>query len=247
MKKYYLLTISLLLILTSACKKEGQLILKPVAAAQPIGFRGFVVGNTLEQYFDGRKIREFYGNASYDGRIVFDSDEPILMELKKKGDDQVLYSAKIAKDASGTIKTMRFFYDGTKVTENYNYPVAKPGVEQIAFYFDFPADMPVDIVAGDDSGDVNNLHYLARNVQPKQWVDFLEIAPINGPDQYIFLLKAGTKEFLIKNDFFSSYIQGNIPSTGGWYQGGGVQSMYVIYNKTSDAVAAQNIIDSFPR
>ncbi|WP_256011488.1 hypothetical protein [Desertivirga xinjiangensis] len=235
----------------AACKESGDLVVKPVRATKTIEFRGFALGDTIEQYFDGKKVREFHGRVTYSGRMIFDKEGPVIMDLKKKGDSKVLYSKVFEQDTTKTIPPFTIWYDGVKVSETYNYPEPRPGIEQIAFYFDFPANMPVDIVYGDASGDVNGMQYLARNVQPKQWVDFMEIEPLDGTELYVFLLKAGTKEFLIQNRFELSYIQAQLPTTGGWYQGGDVQSLFARYVPASDQqeeqIAVENLIDTFRR
>lgn len=235
----------------TACKKEGDLIVKPVRATKTIEFRGFVLGDTIEQYFDGRKVREFYGRFTYTGRLIFDKEGPVTMELKKKSDNKVLYSKVFEQDTEKAIPPFTLWYDGAKVNETYDYPEPKPGIEQIAFYLDFPSNVPVDIVYGDISGDVNAMQYLARNVQPKQWVQFMDIAPLNGTDLYVFLLKAGKKEFLIQNNFELSYVQVQLPTTGGWYKGGDVQSIYVRYlppaEQQTEQLIYENLIDIFRR
>ncbi|TDQ08262.1 hypothetical protein [Pedobacter metabolipauper] len=248
MKRYYMIVTGIIILLMSACKKEGELVIKPIRSAQTLNFRGFVLGDTLEQYFDGRKLREFYATSFYNGRIVFDKEGPVLMELKRKGDNKVLYSKNIEQDAAATDKPVSFYYDGVEVKEKYSYPEAIPGIEQIAFYFDFPSDMPADIVYGDASGDVNSVQYLARNVQPKQWVDFLKIPPLDGQELYVFLLKAGKKEFLIDNNFELSYLQANLPLKDG-YPGGGVQSLYFRYvdNNGTKGFQTENLVNIFPR
>ena len=246
---YYLIVLGFFVLAMNACKKEGELVIKPIRSGQPISYIGFITGDTLEQYFDGKKIRELYGRVVYGGRIIFDKEGPITMELKKKGDAKTLFSVNIEQGVTGNPPPITFFYDGMQVKKTYEYPDAKPGIEQVAFYFDFPADMPVDIVYGDISGDINAVQYLARNVKPKQWGEFMSIAPLDGGDLYIFLLKAGKKEYLINNNFEESYIACNLPTTGGWYQGGGVQSMFVrmYVNNDVKSIAAENLVDTFPK
>lgn len=228
MKTYHTLVALLLVILLNSCEKNGEPIIKPIMKIQPYNIKGFVIGDTLEQYFDGKKIREFTGWSRYDGKIAFDKAGSVLMEIKKKGDTKVLLSQTITQDMADPEKYITFYYENKVFKEKYTYPVPIAGIEQIAFYFDSPADMPVDIVYADASGDIDAVQYLARNVQPNKWMDFLQIPPLNsnGQDIYIFLLKAGKKEWLIDNNFELSYIQANLPIIGGWYQGGGVQAIY---------------------
>jgi hypothetical protein len=250
MKKYLMILAVLMTLLMNACKKEGQLIIKPIKAGQPINITGFAIGDTIEQYYDGRKVREFIGRTTYTGRIAFDSDAPVLMELKKKGDPHVLFSKSIALDSVEALKPITFYYDGIKVTERYSYPDAIVGVEQVALYLDLPADMVVDIAYGNASGDVNSLQYFKQGVPARKWVDFMQISPIDGADVYLFLLKSGKKEFLIENDFFKSYLPVNLPTTLGGYQGGGVQSFYILHQLDPEGkptLIAQDMISLFPR
>lgn len=232
MKQKYNALMALLVVLAmfaSSCEKEGRLAVLPIKGLRPISFSGFIMGDTLEQYFNGVKMRDYYGKIRFSGNIAYENENPIKMELRKKGTGEVLYTYGIENNRE-TDQPISFFYDGTKVTERYNYPAAIAGLEQIAFYFDMPADMPVDIVYGDGS-DVNSVEYLARNVQPKQWTEFIKIPPLEG-EMYVLLLKAGTKEYLIDNDVNFSFMSAGLqlPNKYG-YQGGGVQSWYVGISK----------------
>ncbi len=233
MKKHHILVALFLAILFTSCEKNGETIIKPIKKIMPFNIKGFVIGDTLEQYFDGRKIREFTAWSKYDGKIVFDSDAPILMEIKRKGDSKALLSQTITQDRANPDQYITFYYADKVMKEKYTYPAPIANLEQIAFYFASSVDMPVDIVYADASGDINAVTYLARNVQSNKWIDFLQIPPLNsnGQDLYIFLLKAGKKEWLVDNNFELSYIQANLPIDGGWYQGGGVQAIYIQISK----------------
>ncbi|SHF13409.1 hypothetical protein [Pedobacter caeni] len=250
-QKYNALTVFLLVLsmFFSSCEKEGKMVITPITDIRSISFKGFVLGDTLEQYFDGVKMRNFYGRAGFTGNITYENQDAIKMELKKKGTNEVLYTYGIEKDRDKD-KPVRFFYDGKKVTEGYHYPEAIEEQEQIAFYFDFPAGMPVDIAYGDGS-DINAMEYLAKNVQPKQWTEFIKIPQLEG-EMYVFLLKAGKKEYLLENDAFSSVMSGGIqlPNKYG-YPGGGVQSWYVGIVKDGTGKSAffpqEDLVALFPR
>ena len=239
----------LLAMFFSSCEKEGEMVITPIRDVRSISFKGFVMGDTLEQYFDGVKMREYYGKASFNGNIAYENKDAIKMELKKKGTDEVLYTYSIEKNRDKD-RPVGFFYDGKKVTEGYHYPEAIKEQEQIAFYFDFPADMPVDIVYGDGS-DINSVEYLAKNVQPKQWTEFIKIPQLEG-EMYVILLKAGKKEYFLYNDVNLSVMNAGIqlPNKYG-YPGGGVQSWYVGTTKDQTGKSAlypqEDLVSLFPR
>lgn len=249
--KYNVLTalMVLLTIFASSCEKEGKLAVTPIKDLRPISFRGFVLGDTLEQYFNGVKMREYHGKINFDGNIAYENEDAVQMELKKKGTAEVLYSYRIERNKTAD-KPVTFFYDGSKVTESYNYPAPIEELEQIAFYFDFPPDMPVDIAYGDGS-DVNTVEYLARNVQSKQWTEFIRIPPLEG-EMYVFLLKAGKKEYLIGNDVNYSFMNAGLqlPNKYG-YRGGGVQSWHVGLGKDQSGKPVlypqEDLVPVFPR
>lgn len=215
----------ILAIFASSCEKEGKLAVTPIKDLRPVSFSGFVLGDTLEQYFNGVKMREYHNKVRFSGNIAYENEDPIQMELRKKGTGEVLYTQSI-EHKGATDKPISFFYNGGKVTEAYSYPAGIAGLEQIAFYFDFPQDMPVDIAYGDGS-DINTVVYLARNVPPGKWTEFIKIPPLEG-EMYVLLLKAGKKEYLIDNDINFSFMSAGLqlPNKYG-YQGGGVQSWYV--------------------
>lgn len=229
MKTHHITLSALLAICLTACEKQGEILLKPINKVQTFHLFGFALVDTIEQYFDGRKVRELSGRYSYDGNIAFDKEGPTVMEFKKKGDSKVLFSKTITQSQADADKRITFYYDGNEVKEKYTYPAPIANIEQFAFYFDAPANVPVDVVYSDASGDINAIQYLARNVQPHTWTNFIQVPPLNGngQDLYIFLLKAGKKEWLAKDGFQLSYVQANLPVIGGGYQGGGVQGLYI--------------------
>lgn len=246
MKIQHILVSALMAMCLSACEKEGEQIIKPILKTQPFDIVGFALVDTIEQYFDGRKVREFTGRANFSGKIVFEKEAPILMELKKKGDSKVLFQKTITPGMTNPGK-ITFYYEGKDIKEKYSYPTPIADIEQVAFYFD-GITVPIDVVYSDASGDVNAVQYLARNVQPGKWTNFLQVPPLNGngQDLYIFLLKAGKKEWLVKNNFELSYIQVNLPIIGGWYQGGGVQAMYVPFNKKGEMIQTHDLVQLYP-
>lgn len=248
MKIQHILFSALMAICLAACEKEGEKIIKPILKSQPFSISGFALVDTLEQYFDGKKVREFAGRANYSGNIVFQKEAPILMELKKKGDSKVLLSKTITPGMADADKTIVFYYEGKDIEAKYNYPAPIADIEQVAFYLDNPANVPVDVVYGDASGDINAVQYLARNVQPGKWSNFIQIPPLNGngQDLYVFLLKAGKKEWLVNNNFELSYLQTNLPIIGGWYQGGGVQAMYIPFNKKGEIAMTYDLVQLYP-
>lgn len=240
-QRYHTIMVVLLMLamVTQSCEKNGELAVLPIEKLSPVAFKGFVMKDTLEQYFDGVKMREFYGYAKFEGNIAFQGEAPVKMELRKKNTGEVLYTHTIERSDPNT-QPISFFYDGQKLTEKYQYPGAIANMEQIAFYFDFPANMPVDIAYGDGS-DVNAVEYLARNVKPGEWTEFIKVPPLEG-EMYVLLLKAGKKEYIMDNDVNYSYMSAGLtlPNKYG-YQGGGVQSWYV--GTRHDATLNKPVLD----
>lgn len=238
-----------LAIFVSSCEKEGKPAIVPIKDLRPTSFSGFVMGDTLEQYFDGVSIREYFGRVRFSGKIAFESEKPIKMELKKKSTGEVLYTRSFENNPTAEVP-LSFFYDGEKLTEKYTYPADIEGLEQIAFFLDFPEGTAADIAYGDGS-DVNSVIYLARNVQPKQWSEFIKIPPLEG-EMYVFLLKAGKNEYLIDNDVNYSYMNSGLqlPNKYG-YQGGTVQSWYVGMKADSQGKTIlfpqEDLVRLFPR
>lgn len=252
MKKKYNVLIVLMLMLAfvvQSCEKEGQLVVVPISKLSPIEFSGFVLVDTLEQYFDGKKMREFHDWARFTGNIAFEGEAPVKMELRKKSTGETVFSQTIDRDAPA--KPITFFYDGKKVSEKYEYPDPIDEIEQIAFYFDFPADSLVDIAYGDGS-DINSVEYLAKNVKPGQWTEHIKIPPLEG-EMYILFLRAGKKEWLMDNDINFSIVSAGLtlPNKYG-YLGGGVQSWYLGRKKdiglNKDVLYPQiNLVQIFPK
>nr|WP_121271462.1 hypothetical protein [Pedobacter schmidteae] len=233
-------------ILFAGCKKEGEFVLKPVKALKPFDIKGYVVADTLEQYFDGVKVRDLYGKVSLayvTPQIAFQNDVAV-MQLKKKSTKEVVYEQKFSiADAKNEVAN--FYFDGTKVSKSYQYPKPEGSDYMVNFYFDGPKGMPsvdIGIDVLEYYMDANNkvivVHStsfpIAENLQRGKWSEYLKISPPppviptqSGTDLYpvVTIRDAKTKKYLIGNNFETSTIQMEIPDQ--WTSQGKVQSIHI--------------------
>lgn len=256
----YILCIFALLLL-GGCKKEGEFLTKPIKAIKPYDIRGYAVGDVLEQYFDGVKIRDYYGRittGSVVPQITFESDVTV-MQLKKKSTGEVVYEQKFnINDAKNEVP--RFYFDGSKIANTYQYPVAQ-GSEYLAnFYFDAPKGTPpvdINIEVLEYYMDANNkvivVHStnfpIAVNLEMGKWSEYLKIAPpsqVNptqsGTDLYpiVSIRDAKTKKYLMGGEFDINTINMEIPDQ--WTSQGKVQSIH-IYKKVEGGVSYLEVND----
>lgn len=245
-KIHYLLVLCSLLLLTS-CEKDGEIVIKNIKALKPFELRGYVVGDTLEQYFDGNKIRDYYGKATLGTvrpELAFTNDE-ILMQFKNKRTKELVYEQKFSiKDADNVVP--KFFYDGSKFANKYEYPTAQGTDYLVNFYLDAPKGLEAVDIATDVLEyyiDVNNQLVIvnvtsfpiATDVKPGKWTPYYTLKPpptLNptqaGTDFYpiISLKNAKTKKYVINDNAFDSSIQMEIPDQ--WTSQGKTQSMHII-------------------
>ncbi|RZM07807.1 MAG: hypothetical protein EOO88_51170 [Pedobacter sp.] len=208
---------------------------------------GFVLGDTLEQYFDGVKIREYYGQVrttGWLGQLAFERDV-INMELKKKSSGETVYKQSFSiKDETNIVP--KFYFDGQKIANSYSYPSPEGADYSVNFYLD-NAGGPglVDINIGvleyyyDSSKQdplvvVNTTSFpIAQNVKPGAWTPYFKIPiPMVMPQQsgtelypIVVVRDAKTKEYYVNNLRDASMISMELPYDG--VAQGKVQSMFL--------------------
>jgi hypothetical protein len=257
------------LLLCSACEKEGKIALKPIKALKPYEIKGYVIGDTLEQYFDGLKIRDYYGKVSLGvvaPLMAFENDITV-MQLKKKSTGQIVYEQKFQISNTQNI-VPNFYFDGTNFKSQYNYPDPQ-GNEYIAnFYLDAPkdaaaADINIDVL--EYYFDLNNQLVVVNttsipvgsNIKPGVWTAYLQlqVPPILVPTQsgtefypIVTIRNSNTKAYYINNNRDDSTLQIEIPDQ--WTSTGKVQSIHlakkiavtkIIYLELND------LVQLFPR
>lgn len=244
-KTHYLLALCSLLILSS-CEKEGEIVVKNVKALKPFDMRGYVVGDTLEQYFDGNKVRDCYGKVTLGyakPELAFTNDE-MLMQFKNKRTKELVYEQKFSiKDADNVVP--KFFYNGVKFSDKYEYPIAQGSDYLVNFYLDVPKgleaiDITTDVLeyyidAKNQTVIVNVTSFpIATEVKPGKWTSYYTLTPpptLNptqaGTEFYpvISLKNSKTKKYLNDDDVFGSSIQMEIPDQ--WTSQGKTQSMHI--------------------
>lgn len=262
--KCYLLATCFLLLLT-ACKKEGDLNVKPIKAFKPYTMNGFTQ-EPLEQFFDGVKVREIHGMAIVGGNVTqelaFDKDE-IVMELKRKSNGETVYQQTFhINDATNEVP--KFYFDGTAMLPRYNYPAPVGAAYTANFYFDFPKEAgAVDIV-------VEMVEYyfdpnlpagygivgttaipIITNIQPGKWSNYITLNPLpafppkSRPDSeflpYICVKKAGSALYFSNNentDVLSKVELNSFPLQlpESWTTAGLVQSYFIGWKQQGTTV-----------
>lgn len=219
----------LLLVLFTACEKEGGLNEKPITL-KPFTMTGFAL-KPLEQHFDGVKVRELYGNVAValstaTQQIAFDKDQT-SMELKGKSNGETFYQQTFnINDATNTVPP--FYFDGIKILPRYDHPNPVGKEYKANFYFDFPKDSgAVDVMAEIleyylDRSTGKNLYVVlnvtripvATNLEPGKWSDYvvLTVLPVFTKSRsdarfstYICVKKAGSANYYI-NDHIADLI-----------------------------------------
>lgn len=242
---HYILSVFAMLILGS-CKKEGEFLTKSVKALKPFDITGYAIGDVLEQYFDGVKVREYYGRVGMPSivpELVFDSDVTV-MQLKKKSTGEVVYEQQFnINDAKNEVP--KFYFDGNKISNTYSYPKAQGKDYLMNFFVDGPQDMgPVDIQM-----DVIEYYYdsnnqvvivnttsipIANNLALGKWSEYFTVAPPptltptqSGTDFYPFLTikNAKTKQYLVGKTAMEGTFQAEIPDQ--WTSQGKTQSIHI--------------------
>lgn len=267
----FYLIVPLLLCLLTACRKEGELVIKPVLGIKPLSMDGFILGDPLEQYFDGVKVRELYGSVSLRdevSKIVFEKKE-ITMELRRKSNGETVYQQKFDL-SNDTSKVPRFYFDGTKMNNTYTHPTPQ-GSEYLAnFYFDFPKGAgSVDIVL-----EMMEYYYddllanplvivdttfipLATNIQPGKWSEYVVLQqlpeltkhhPASEFQPYVRIRKAGTAAYYLSVKGEENEINMELPYA--WTTDGKVQSLFIGHSVNGSATyltPPKNLVDIFSR
>ncbi|MBE9598474.1 hypothetical protein [Pedobacter sp. MC2016-24] len=262
---YILAFVSILIF--SACEKEGTVLLPKIKALKPFEMSGYVLGDTIEQYFDGVKVRDYYGwvtLGSVAPSIAFEN-EVTTMEFRKKSTGQKIYEQKFKITDENNV-VPKFYFDGTTLSPRYDYPVAQGKDYLINFYYDAPKgsagiDLSIDVLEYYYDVD-NNLVVvkttsfpLASNIEIGKWTDFIKITPPApvaltqpGTDLYpvVTMRNSKTKEYLIANDRDRSTLQIEIPDE--FTSSGKVQSIHLA-NKTENKInymQVNNLVQFFP-
>jgi len=269
MKLYKYSIVLIFGMLLAACKKEGTLLMEPVSAYKPFSMVGYIMGDTLEQYFDGKKVRDFYGLAQFTGKIAFQG-ESTEMELRKKSTGEVMYKQTYYAANEDNIMP-KFFFDGQSMAERYTYRDVEPGKYLSNFYFDtqFGTD-PVDLIVEvqeyyfDWSKDDPFVYFdpvtvpLFSGLKPGQWSEYLEIPPIEElvmpqhPSEYyfntqVFVKNARTGEFYAAKKDLSWFILA-FPMQGS--SEGRIQSFHITLKKNGiwqNYLSTRDLVQFFPR
>lgn len=267
----FYLIVPLLLFVLTACRKEGELVVKPILGVKPLSMDGFILGDPLEQYFDGVKVRELYGSISLRdevSKIAFEKKE-VTMELRRKSNGETVYQQKfdISNDTS---KVPRFYFDGTKMNNTYTYPTPQGSEYLVNFYLDFPkgagsADVVLEMLEyyvdeslADPLVIVDTTFIpLATNIQPGKWSDYVVLPPIPALPKhhpasefqpYVRVRKAGTTAYYISVKGEENEINMELPDA--WTTDGKVQSLFISQGMNGSAiylVPPKNLVDIFSR
>lgn len=242
---HFILSIFAVLTLGS-CKKEGEFLTKPVKALKPFDITGYAVGDVLEQYFDGVKVRDYYGQVGLSSivpQLVFNNDVTI-MQLKKKSTGEVVYEQKFnINDAKNEVP--KFYFDGKKISNTYSYPKAQGKDYLMNFLIDGPQDMgPVDIQLEvleyyyDNNNQLiivnTNTFPIANNLSLGKWSEYFIVTPPPsltptqaGTDFYpvITIKNAKTKQYLVGKTAVDGSFQAELPDQ--WTSQGKTQSIHI--------------------
>ncbi|EOR95760.1 hypothetical protein ADIARSV_1073 [Arcticibacter svalbardensis MN12-7] len=266
----YLATI-LPVLLLSACEKDGTPMLPAIKAFnENFNISGFVIGDTIVQYFDNVKIREYYGQVRTvrtGNQLAFTTDE-INMELKRKSTGETIYRQTFNINDKQSI-VPPFYFDGLKFNEGYAYPVPKENEYTANFYVESngssaPVDINIEVLEYyEDSTKPDPIVVvhtttipLAENVQPGSWTPYLKIpVPMVIPEQddhYLYPIvvvrDSKTKDYYISKNRDMSVISLEIPYDG--VSPGKVQSIYLNRKTSIEKVTyleSFDLVQLFPR
>lgn len=257
--------------LFSACEKDGNHIMPKIKAInKDFNMSGFVMGDTVEQYFDGVKMREYYGQVrttSPQDLLAFVKDE-INMELKRKSTGETIYRQTFNINDKENI-VPQFYFDGLKLHKEYTYPDPQGAEYTANFYVDpFGGSELVDI-----NIDVLEYYYdstkpdpiivvntttipLAQNVQPGNWTSYVKVpVPVVTPQQsgtelypIVVVRDSKTKDYYVNKNRDQSTINMEIPYDG--VTQGKVQSFFINRKKVSEKQSYMEFFDLvqlFPR
>lgn len=262
----YWLVFAVFTVLFASCKKEGEILVKPVKAYKPYIINGYVVGDPLLQFCDGEQVRELHGKVGAPGvvsRLVFYNDV-MNMEFRSKSGGKTVYQQTFTTKED-TCKVPSFYYDGT-MHSTYTYPQPQ-GSEYLAnFYLDFPKDS----AAADLVIEVIEFYYnwalpdptviigttsvpLATNVTPGKWTEYITVTAL--PDMVkhhpesefwptVYLKKAGTGAYYVMDNKDRSAINFQFPNV--WDTRGITQSIHII-PVSNTGISANDLVQLFPR
>ena len=257
--------------LLSACEKDGTHISPTLKAINKnFNISGFVMGDTIEQYFDNVKIREYYGQVRTvrtENQLAFVTDE-VNMELKRKSTGETVYRQKFKIDDKENI-VPNFYFDGLKFNNGYSYPDAHGDEYTANFYVDKkggtnPVDINIDVLEyyydstkQDPLIVVNTTTIpIAENVKPGEWTPYLQIPiPMVTPQQsgtelypIVVVRDSKTKDYYIDKNRDRSVVNMQIPYDG--ISPGKVQSVY-LNRKPADGknfyLEFFDLVQMFPR
>ncbi|WP_316837415.1 hypothetical protein [Pedobacter nutrimenti] len=236
------------ILLFNACKKDGTHIMPTIKAIHKnFSVSGFVLGDTLEQYFDGVKMREYYGpvkTTGFQNQMAFVTDE-VNMELRKKSTGEMVYRQKFNINDEQNIVSP-FYFDGLKFNQGYSYPdpmgdeytanfyvdpsggsdLVDINIDVLEYYYDSTKPDPIIVV--------NTTTFpIAENVQPGKWTPYFKV-PIpevipqqSGTDIYpiVVIRDSKTKVYYVNKNRDQSTINMELPYAGA--SAGKVQSMFL--------------------
>ncbi|NQX42444.1 hypothetical protein SAMN05421820_111167 [Pedobacter steynii] len=270
-KTFKIIYLAIIVLLFSACEKDGIPVLSEIKAInKEFSITGFVLGDTVEQYFDGVKMREYYGQVKVAGsqsQLAFVKDE-INMELKRKSTGETIYQQKFNINDKTNI-VPGFYFDGLKFSNGYSYPEPQ-GDEYIAnFYLEpsggaTPIDINIEVLEYyfDDTKPnpmivVNTTTIpIVENVQPGKWTPYLKVpVPMVTPQQsgtelyqIVVIKDSKTKEYYVNKKRDDSILNLEIPYDG--VSRGKVQSFFFNRKMGSGKVAYPefyDLVQLFPR
>lgn len=247
-KIIYLVAI-LPIFLFSACEKDGDNIIPKIKALnKEFSISGFVLGDTVEQYFDGVKMREYYGqvrlSTAFQNQLAFVKDE-INMELRRKSTGETIYRQTFNINDKQNI-VPRFYFDGLKFIKGYTYPDVQGDEYTANFYLDpaggsNPVDINIDVLEyyedrtrPDPIIVVNTTTIpIAKNVVPGEWTPYLKVqVPMVTPQQsgtqlypIVVVRDAKTKDYYVNKSRDHSTVNMEVPYDG--VSPGKVQSIYL--------------------
>lgn len=270
-KTFKIIYLAAIVFLFSACEKDGIPVLPEIKAInKEFSITGFVMGDTVEQYFDGVKMREYYGQVRVtysQNQLAFVKDE-INMELRKKSTGETIYQQKFnINDKTNVVPG--FYFDGLKFSKGYAYPNPQGDEYTANFYLEpsvgaTPVDINIEVLEyyiDDTKPDpiivVNTTAIpIAENVQPGKWTPYLKIpVPMVTPQQsgtelyqIVVVRDSKTKEYYINKKRDDSVINLEIPYDG--VSPGKVQSIF-FNRKTGPGKIAYpefyELVQLFPR
>jgi hypothetical protein len=270
-KTFKIIYLIVIVFLFNSCEKDGVPVLSEIKAInKEFSISGFVLGDTVEQYFDGVKMREYYGQvkvAYFQSQLAFIRDE-INMELKSKSTGKTVYQQKFRINDKQNI-VPGFYFDGLTFSKGYTYPGPQGDDYTVNFYLDpqggaAPVDINIEVLEyyydstkPDPVIVVNTTTIpLVQNVQPGNWTSYVNVpVPVvtpqqNGTELYpiVVVRDSKTKDYYVNKNRDYSLLTLEIPYNG--VSPGKVQSFYVNRKRVSekqDFLEFYDLVQLFPR